>query len=221
MQRLLLLCLVPLSLFATTHLIGESGPKIPLDLPSGGGGLSEDEEDSPEIITFFGSSYEGEGFYFLLDKSGSMQGEKMDLLKAELTSTLNSLSSESHFGMVAFSDNVVPFSTYPMVATPVWKSQAVAWVQALVPAGSTHMLAGATSILDVAQLHQSSNRVIIAVGDGLPNQPSAPQTLEGIIFANWQGLPFNTILFGNDPAAVQFMQDLAAATGGTFQSNPE
>ena len=79
----------------------ESGPKTPLDLPSGGHGFDEDSEDLPESIHFFGSIYEGTGFFFLVDKSGSMNGTKMDQLKAELTSVIGSLSSGSYFGMVS------------------------------------------------------------------------------------------------------------------------
>ena len=38
--------------------------KLPLDLPSGGGGFAEDEEDAPEIITFYGHRFEGNAFFW-------------------------------------------------------------------------------------------------------------------------------------------------------------
>ena len=83
------------------------------------------------------------------------------------------------------------------------------------------MLDGATTLLGIAQQSSAGERIVIVVGDGLPNSPLAPETLIGILGANWESLPFNTILFGNEPSAVSFMQDLANATGGTFESYEE
>ena len=40
----------------------------PLDLPRVGAGVAaDDEEDAPECITFYGSEYEGDGFFWCLD----------------------------------------------------------------------------------------------------------------------------------------------------------
>ncbi|MFQ5654113.1 MAG: VWA domain-containing protein [Planctomycetota bacterium] len=196
------------------------GERRPLDLPSGGAGRSSEEEDAPETIIFFGAAYEGDGFFFLLDKSGSMAGEKIMLLKEELTSTINSLSSHSDFAIVAFSGDVISFSPVPSRAEPQQKAAAIGWVQGLEPYGPTFMLNGALYLLPITRLCNLPRRVIIAVGDGLPNGPGPDDTLEGIVSANWEGLPINTILFGSEPTAVEFMSNLSAATGGTFHNNP-
>ena len=73
----------------------------PLDLPSGGVGSDQDDEDAPEVIQFLGGFYEGDGFFFLLDISGSMHGDKIELLKEELSESLAELSIHSEFGVVA------------------------------------------------------------------------------------------------------------------------
>lgn len=192
----------------------------PLDLPSGGKGKAEEEEDAPETIQFFGAFYEGDGFFFLLDKSGSMVGLKMTLLKAEVSSALSELSDESDFGIVAFSGDVQAYSPLPVAATGSEVSSAHAWVELLVPYGPTQMLGGAAELLSIAALSPHANRSVIVVGDGLPNGPGPEETLAGIVQLNIEGLPFHTLLLGNQENAVQFMSDLAEATGGTFRIIP-
>ena len=64
MKRLLLvLALVPVLSFAL-FADGTASSKKPLDLPAGGIGTSDDDEDAPETIQFYGSEYEGEAFFW-------------------------------------------------------------------------------------------------------------------------------------------------------------
>ncbi|MEM7166771.1 MAG: vWA domain-containing protein [Planctomycetota bacterium] len=201
---------------------GDEGSVLPLDLPSGHAVTDEeDDEDQSESIIFFGQEFEGQAFFFLLDKSGSMVGAKMASLKHELATSIQGLSRSSEFGMVAFSTGNLIYSPLPKKATASRKANAIAWVDALQPYGATFMLDGATALLPIASLSRKRHRVVIAVGDGLPNGPGADDTLQGILTANWENLPFNTILFGTQQAAIDFMSDLAAATGGSFSSNPD
>ena len=78
---------------------GSSRAKRPLDLPSGGKSSDEDkqDEDSPEVIHFYGYGYEGNGFFWCLDYSGSMSGGQLDRLKQEMTRAISSLSSRAVF----------------------------------------------------------------------------------------------------------------------------
>ena len=62
MKRLLLiLALIPALSFG---LWADGGTKKPLDLPAGGVGTEQDDEDAPETIQFYGSEYEGEAFFW-------------------------------------------------------------------------------------------------------------------------------------------------------------
>ena len=64
-RLLLLLALVPaLALLGWTTVADGSSANSPLDLPSGGIGSGEDDEDAPETINFYGSEYEGEAFFW-------------------------------------------------------------------------------------------------------------------------------------------------------------
>ena len=99
-------------LFVLTLSGAGSAPSVerrPLDLPSGGvRGDESDEEDALEAIVFFGETYEGDGFFFLLDRSGSMNGFKLDMLKSEMVSALEELSPTNEFGIVSFSGVISP-----------------------------------------------------------------------------------------------------------------
>ncbi len=65
MKRLLLvLALVPVLSFALFAGGEAASGKAPLDLPAGGIGSDDDDEDAPETIQFYGSEYEGEAFFW-------------------------------------------------------------------------------------------------------------------------------------------------------------
>ena len=189
----------------------------PLDLPSGGVRGESAEEDALEAILFFGETYEGDGFFFLLDRSGSMAGFKLAMLKAEMNSALDELSPTNEFGIVAFSGTYTAFSEVPVRATHGRVSQAHAWVNALEAYGSTMMLSAAEQLLGIVELSMRQDRRVIAVGDGSPNNPGPEDTLAGILAANSQSLPIDTLLIGANEPALLFMQQLATETGGTFR----
>ncbi len=64
-RPLFLLALVPaLTFLVWTGQADGSSENRPLDLPSGGIGDGEDDEDAPETINFYGSEYEGEAFFW-------------------------------------------------------------------------------------------------------------------------------------------------------------
>ena len=79
------LLLILLLVFIFPFDVSADGRK-PLDLPSGGSGDNDEEEDAPETINFWGGEYEGDAFFWCLDKSCSMSwnGEIQDL-KQEFT----------------------------------------------------------------------------------------------------------------------------------------
>lgn len=195
-----------------------TAPLRPLDLPSGGRGVEgEDEEDIPETIVFYGGEYEGDGFFFLLDRSGSMSGNRLEMLKVEMSSALEALSPSSEFGIVAFSSAFEVFSPTPSPAGPGEVAAACSWVSALTAYGATNLMAAALETLTLAQMSSAADRCVVVVGDGLPNNPGPDDTLVGILAANTEGLPFHTILIGAGGMAVPFMTNLAAQTGGTFR----
>ena len=181
---------------------GGSELRRPLDLPSGGTGGDEDEEDAPETITFYGGEYEGDGFFWCLDKSCSMgwNGE-IDELKQEFTLSVNSLSSQAEFSAVAFSSGHVVWNPQPQRASPASKAAAITWVQALGANGWTCLGPAAVNTLQIANLCGKHNKRVMILSDGEPycnGSNTASQVLADVAGANWQQLPVDTIYIATE-----------------------
>ena len=194
-----------------------SSARQPLDLPSGGKGEDEDEEDAPETISFYGGEYEGDGFFWCLDRSCSMGwGGLLGILKSEMQESINSLTENSEFSVVAFGDYTTVWSQQPKEATPSNRGQATSFVNTLSAEGSTAMGPAAVQLVNISNMCDKENKQIIILSDGSPNNPGATETLSMISSANWQRTPINTVYIGGDSNGAGFMQGLAAANGGTF-----
>ena len=196
----------------------------PLDLPSGGTGDDDDEEDAPETINFWGGEYEGDAFFWCLDKSCSMSwnGEIEDL-KQEFTQTLNSLSSQAEFGVVAFSEGHSVWNPMPQRANPANKGSATAWVLNLNAAGWTCLGPAAVETLNIANQCSKAMKQVLILSDGEPycnGVNTTQQVLNDVAAANWQQIPVNTIYIAADSGGISFMQQLAAQNNGTF-FNPQ
>ena len=196
---------------------GEGAARRPLDLPSGGKGEDEDEEDAPETISFYGGEYEGDGFFWCLDRSCSMGwGGLLGILKSEMQESINSLTENSEFSVVAFGDYTTVWSQQPKAATASNRGQATSFVNTLSAEGSTAMGPAAVQLVNISNMCDKENKQIIILSDGSPNNPGATETLSMISSANWQRTPINTVYIGGDSNGAGFMQGLAAANGGTF-----
>ena len=196
-----------------------SGGRMPLDLPSGGKGEDDPEEDILEVIHFWGNEYEGDAFFWCLDKSGSMYGESISKLKQEFTSTMLSLSSEAEFGVVAFSSGHVALSTAPLRAESENKEWAIDWVQQLLPDGSTRRGPAMIETLNLANQSSKSGRQILVLSDGFPGcygMDTSEQVLADVRNANYERIPVNTIYISSNQDGSYFMQMLAAQNNGTF-----
>ena len=196
----------------------------PLDLPSGGHGEDESDEDPPETIRFYGESYEGDGFFWCLDRSGSMTtDDRLGRLKIEVTEALASLSDSAEIGLVSFSDGYTAWQPLPREADSGAIASATEWVLALEAGGFTCLGAAGTRTIEIANLCEKESKQIFVVSDGLPfcgGQDSSAAALQSIRAANWQSIPVNTIFIGNDPSASAFMRSLTA-NGGTYREVSE
>ena len=197
-----------------------SSLRRPLDLPSGGRGSDRDEEDAPETISFYGGEYEGDGFFWCLDKSCSMGwADEIGQLKAEVTSALSALSSEADFSLVAFSSGHIVWSAVPKPANTTNRALATAWVQALQAEGWTCLGPAGVETVNIANLSDKPHRQILVLSDGEPycdGENTAAASLNSITNSNWEHVPINTIYIASDMGGASFMQQLAAMNGGTF-----
>jgi hypothetical protein len=194
--------------------------KRPLDLPSGGKGDEEEEEDIPESITFYGGEYEGDGFFWCLDKSCSMgwSGE-IQTLKQEMNSAINQMSHRSEFSVVAYSDNYTTWSTVPKKANHGNKSSALAYVNSLQAAGGTCIAPGTVKTIEIANLCGKRKRNVIMLGDGYPEcgGETSASVLSDITSANYQRIPISTVYISGDSDGITLFQQIAAMNNGTFR----
>jgi Ca-activated chloride channel family protein len=104
---------------------------------------------------------------FVLDRTGSMSGEKIEQAKAALTFCLNSLSAGDRFDVIAFNESARTFADELQPATPGSIKRAVGFVRDLKATGGTNIdeaLQTAFSMLGDG----SRPRYIVFLTDGLP-----------------------------------------------------
>ena len=192
----------------------------PLDLPSGGHGVSDDDEDAPETIAFYGSIYEGDAFFWCLDRSCSMgwAGE-WTILSAEVGSAITSLSDEAEFGLVAYGSGTSQWKQVPVRAETGARNSALAWLAAIEPQGGSCLLPAALTMLGLAHAASPPNPVGFIVSDGLPfcdGNDTSSTCLQQIPAANLPPVPIHTVYVADDTPGSDFLRSLAESCGGRF-----
>lgn len=196
-----------------------NGQRRPLDLPSGVSGEEEDEEDEPETVTFYGGDYEGDGFFWCLDRSCSMTGAPIVTLKEEATSAIMQLSGRADFGIVQFNHTHSVFSPVPTKATLASKASAQNWVQSMTADGQTCIGPPGVSTLNIANQSSKRHVQVVILGDGVPvcGSETAATVISDITAANYKSLPIHCLFIGTGSGGVSLFQQLAAQNGGTFR----
>jgi len=189
----------------------------PLDLPSGGKGVQEEEENI-ETIHFYGGEYEGDAFFWCLDRSCSMEwGGRIDVLKSETAQAISQLSDSSEFSVVAFGNTTSVWSQIPRKAKAANRFAASAWVSSLYPEGATCLGPAVATTLSIAGISSQEDKQVIVLSDGIPTCSTPAETLSQVASANWESLPIHTVYISGDSDGVAFMQQLAGQNGGTFR----
>jgi len=202
------------------------GVKDNLDLPFDAVGEAEEEEDAPEIVTFYGQQLEGDGLFYVVDKSGSMQDQgELAVAKRELVRNITEFSDRVQFGIVFFDSSVskFPSSGMPADANPGMKSSAIAFVNAIPGGHGSCCQEGIAAALHMANMGTAKRKVLVYLGDGGGTCQGADeatylkQALASAISQNYQKVQINTIGI-LQPGAINedFMKRLASANGGTY-----
>ncbi len=218
------LALLMMLLVASYPLISEADTgqtRRPLDLPSGGGNHDEDSDDTlPDTIQFFGQSYDGDAFFWVLDVSGSMAWDgRIDTLKSEFIGAVRSLSSYSDFGAIAFSSNMVHFDMQCSAAKHTRKVAAFDWIIKLQPQGGTCLAVAVIEGLQTLRQSRHADRRLIVVGDGAPQCGGIadPEIAHwNILAANWDRIPIDTVFTGGEEAGLDFFRGLSNSNNGTL-----
>ncbi len=208
--------------------LGGAGSKENLDLPYDAGlfnGEAEDE-DAPEVIQFYGQQYEGDGVFFAIDRSGSMQSSgELDIAKREVSKNISEFSTRVQFGIVFFDNGLLKFPTSgrPAEASPSMKAAGLNWVNSVKGGGGSCCQAGLVAAMQYANFSSSKRKVIIYVGDGGGTCNGADegtylkQTLAIVKAQNFQRAQINAIgVLQIGSIQGDFLTSLAQSNGGTY-----
>lgn len=206
---------------------GGGAVKENLDLPYDARGEEEEEEDAPEIVTFYGQQLEGDGLFYVVDRSGSMQDSgELAIAKREMVRNISEFSERVQFGMVFFDASVSKFppSGQPAEANPGMKAAATSFIQAIPGGHGSCCQQGITACLQIANRATAKRKVLVYLGDGGgtcqgANEEQYLRTALGTISAqNYQRVQINTIGV-LDVGRIQedFLRRLASSNGGNYK----
>jgi len=197
-----------------------------LDLPFDALGDDVDEEDAPEVVSFYTLSLEGDAFFYVVDHSGSMmESGELQRAKQEVTKNLNEFSPRISFGIIFFAGQVTRFpkNGQPAKADTPTKQAALSFVQGITRGRGSCPLVGLQAGLLMANQVASSRKVVVYVGDGGGTCQGADEaqylqkTLSTISSMNFQKVKINTIgVVDVSQVGEDFLRKLASQNGGTY-----
>ena len=223
--------LLPCLAFGTTlvdaQTLAGGALKSNLDLPFDAGLFNDDteDEDAPEIITFYSQQYEGDGIFYCIDHSSSMSQGELPIAKREVIKNISEFSSRVQFGIVFFDRSVINFpqSSRPAEANPAMKAAAVAWVNAVPSGGGSCVQQGLVQALKYANTSSASRKVVVYLGDGgghcngADQRTYLQQTIGVIKSQNFQRAQINTVgVLQVEPVSEEFLRNLATGNGGRY-----
>jgi hypothetical protein len=151
-MRLLTTALMVLGILCGSQLFGagQIPSKDNLDLPFDAFGLNETEGEAPEVVVFYGQSFEGDGFFYCLDRSSSTCGGEIEIEKRETIRNIMEFSSRIEFGIAFYDQGLTKFpsSGRPMTADAGGKSAGVSFVAATKCGRGTCVKLGLMACLD-------------------------------------------------------------------------
>ncbi len=179
------------------------------------------DDGSTKKPTFFGQEIGKKRVAFVIDISGSMSlastgGTKMQVVKNEMTKTINSFDNSFKFNMYFYSTGVMAWKPNIVKDTPAIRTEAVAYVNKQNPFGMTNI---AGSLKKAAS--EADVQTIFLLSDGLPTAGITDTTLLLKDVRSWnqfKKITINTI--GMAGCDASFMQRLASENGGKYSTAP-
>ena len=105
---------------------------------------------------------------FVLDRTGSMQGDKIKQARKSLLFCLDSLRPEDRFGLITFSESPDLFTSKLLPATEANVKRAKAFVADIEASGGTNIDEALKAALDLSKTEDSTQKMIVFLTDGLP-----------------------------------------------------
>ena len=156
-------------------------------------------------------------YVFVLDKSGSMSGLKIEQAKTAFNSMIGTLLSQDLFNVVAFDNEISILWDEPHSASASNIEDAQDWVQLISAGGSTNFHGAA--ITGLATFNPGDNvKAMLILSDGLPTAGAiqdTPSILSAISEANTLDVSISAVAFGSD-SDENLMANTAAQNDGYF-----
>jgi hypothetical protein len=196
------------------------------------GGFFKDSSEEPESLArmrlqpqrYYGIDIHAKRMLFILDNSSSMKDAwsgmtRLQRAKAELIKAIRELPGDVEFGVVAFNTKVYFWKSDLVEATVDNKSLAISFVQYLGYGNRTNTY----SALRTALNFDSRLEAVYLLTDGKPTigeLVSHRAILNDILHRNrFRHLNLNTIGIAVDGFTRDFLQQLAAGSGGEFRQS--
>ncbi|XP_059185019.1 inter-alpha-trypsin inhibitor heavy chain H3-like isoform X1 [Centropristis striata] len=144
---------------------------------------------------------------FVIDRSGSMGGRKIEQTRDALVVILKDLHEEDHFALILFDDSIVTWKDFLSKATKENVSKAIAYIRKLKDNGSTNIndaVLKAVTMLkrerEKKNLPERSADMIILLTDGMPNhgESQIPKIQQNVRSAIRGKMTLFCLGFGND-----------------------
>ena len=153
---------------------------------------------------------EGVDWVFVLDRSGSMGGLKIDTLTDGVSRVINKMSPADRFRVVTFNDRAEDLTQGFVPATPEQVHKAITMVKGITAQNGTALHAG----IELGLTHMDTERTtaVVLVTDGVAN--IGPQTHADFVdLVRQQDVRFFTFVMGNS-ANRPLLENISAASGG-------
>jgi len=157
-------------------------------------------------------------YVFVLDRSGSMGGVKIEQAKTAFSAMVGSLRSIDLFNVICFDHEIDDLWSEPHAATADNIQTAQNWINALTARGSTDFHGAAMRGLETFTEGENAKALLI-LSDGLPTAGEityGPAILDAINEANTLDVSIATVAFGSD-SDENLMANIAAQNNGFFE----
>jgi len=156
-------------------------------------------------------------FVFILDKSGSMGGTKIEQAQSAFNSMIETLLPTDLFNVVAFDAEISTLWVEPHSASESSIDEAQTWVNNIDAGGSTNFHGAMMTGLGTMTTGENV-KAILMLSDGLPTAGdivNSGEILTAIEEANDLGVSISTVAFGSD-SDENLMANLAVQHDGFF-----
>jgi Ca-activated chloride channel homolog len=149
---------------------------------------------------------------FVLDRSGSMQGEKIEICKSASIATIELLSAKDFVGLVAFDSE--PHWVVPMTSA-AGKAAINAQISTINAGGGTNIYPAMVTAREALAGTRAKVKHMIVLTDGVTDGSGYNELAAAI---RNDGMTVSTVAVGND-ADTALLQAMAAAGGGQYYAS--